>query len=85
MLGKVHKVEIYIEVPREGPENLLYSMVRKAERKPPEMMEEKQELQYHGFEDPRSGPKCPMLVVSNKLPPRNQFVNLLRTVLVKKD
>lgn len=54
MLGKVHKVEIYIEVPREGPENLLYSMVRKAERKPPEMMEEKQELQYHGFEDPRS-------------------------------
>lgn len=47
------------------------------------MMEEKQELQYHGFEDPRSGPKCPMLEVANKLPPRNQFVNLLRTVFSK--
>lgn len=27
---KMHQVEIYIKVPREGPENLLYSMVRKS-------------------------------------------------------
>ena len=37
--------------------------LEEAKEKPPEIMEEKQKLQCHGFKDLVSGPKCPILEI----------------------
>ena len=37
--------------------------LKEGKEKPPEIMEEKQKLQYHGFKDLVNGPKCPILEI----------------------
>lgn len=57
----------HTNIPREEPsESQILNGQKEVEEKQPEIMEEKQELQYHGFRDPRSSPKCPMLEIKRR-------------------